>query len=70
MNTRTYQDKYCDAAARYTAEFACDLKVADRGVTRVDISCFAPTRAKAKSELRRTLQEIIQVMQGSIEELK
>lgn len=70
MSIRTYQDKYCDAAARYTAEFTCNLKVADRGVTHVDISCFAPTRTKAKNELRKTLQEIVQVMQNAVEELK
>ena len=70
MNTRTYIDKYCDPEARYTAEFTCMLKVADRGVTSVDISCFSPTRSKSKSELRKTLQEIIAVMQNAIEDLK
>lgn len=70
-NTRTYIDKYCDEAARYTAEFyLTDLKVTDRSVVSVDISCFAPTRSKAKSDLRKTLEAVIEVMQKSIEELK
>lgn len=70
-NIKTRADKYCDAAARYTAEFYLnDLEVTDRAVVSVDISCFAPTRSKAKSDLRKTLEAVIEVMQKSIEELK
>ena len=71
MYTRTYIDKHCDAAARYTAEFyLADLKVTERSVVSVDISCFAPTRSKSKSDLRKTLECIIDEMQKSIEDLK
>lgn len=70
-NTRTYIDKHCDAEARYTSEFfLSDLKVTDRSVVLVDISCFAPTRSKSKSDLRKTLQDVVEVMQKSIEDLK
>lgn len=70
-NTRTYIDKHCDAEARYTAEFYLNsLKVTDRSVVSVDISCFALTRSKAKSDLCKTLEAIIQEMQKSIKELK
>ena len=70
-NTRTYVDKYCDTEARYTVEFSLfKFKVTDRAVVSVDISCFAPTRSQAKSDLRKMLEAIIQGMQKSIEDLK
>lgn len=70
-NIKTTSNKYCDAAARYTAEFYLnDLEVTDRSVVSVDISCFAPTRSKSKSDLRKTLQDVVEVMQKSIEDLK
>jgi len=70
-HVRITSDKYCDAEARYDASFdLSDLNLTDRSVVSVDISCFAPTRSKAKSDLRKTLEAIIQEMQKSIEELK
>lgn len=70
MNTRVYIDKYCDEAARYTAEFELrGMKVTERSVITVDISCFAPTRSKAKADLRKTLNAVISELKGAIEGL-
>ncbi len=71
MTVRTYIDKHCDPEARYTAEFyLTDIKVTERSVVSVDISCFAASRSKSKSDLRKTLDCVIIEMQKAIEGLK
>lgn len=65
---RTFVDKYCDPEARYTAEYELrDFRVTDRSVVRVDISCFAPTRAKAISDLKKTIEMVIAELQEELE---
>ena len=67
MSIRTFKDDHCDPKARYTAEFESrDLKVTDRAVVTIDISCFAPTRAKAVSDLKKTLRATIEMIQKEL----
>lgn len=73
LKIKTYEDKHCDPAARFTAEVFVDPRsdylkqLTDRSVTELSISVFAPTRAQAvaklKAGIRHLTQELLEVVQ-------
>ena len=62
MKIKTSIDRHCDAEARYTAEVSVPLdylsEFADRSVTELQVSVFAPTRALAVAALRAGLLKL------------